>query len=649
MRRGLKATRFRLTLTAAIFAILFLVVGLRAFQLQILQGDKLRRLGERQHLQEWIILPKRGSILDRSGEPLAISLEAQSVYVRPQRLKEPDIVAPRLARALTMSLVKVRRRLSKGKSFVWLKRQVTPKEAKGVRALRIKGVGMYYEPKRYYPQGRLAGQLIGFVGSDSQGLEGIERYYNSYIRGESGSSVIERDAFGRRVMAQGVEELNIPPGADVHMTLNTSIQHLVEKQLEAAVIESRAKTGVAVMVEPFTGEILALANYPFFNPNRFARLPSHRWRNRAVTDNYEPGSTFKAILAAAALEEGVVGKEDLFFCEFGRYAYGGRVIHDNKRYGWLPFTKIIKYSSNIGVTKVAEKLKRKRYFKYIQRFGFGRPTGIDLPGEVRGLVRPAARWSRMDLAAHSFGQGIAVTPIQLVMAFAAIANGGILMRPYVVQRVVGPKGEVLMTNQPHVVRRVISEKTARVLTSILKEVVRDGGTGVRAGVEGFQVAGKTGTAQKADLINGGYAANKKVVSFVGFVPADDPRLVLLVLLDEPKKEAYGGLTAAPVFRSIARSALRHLGAVPEGLEPLPGVTGGDLVRVKVKSGKGVRRVGGGFKIPNFLGLSMREAITKAQTLKLQVEIRGFGYVVRQSPAAGSGWRKGSPLTLTLQG
>ncbi|MEE8074692.1 MAG: penicillin-binding protein [Candidatus Binatia bacterium] len=649
MRRGLKAVRFRLGLTSAIFLMMFLAVGLRAFQLQILQGEKLMRLGERQHLQEWIILPRRGSMLDRSGEPLAISLEAQSVYVRPQRLKKPEVVAPRLARALDMSLSQVRRSLNRKKPFVWLKRQVTPREAKGVRALRLSGVGMYYEPKRYYPQGRLAGQVIGFVGSDSQGLEGVERYYDTYFRGESGSSVIERDGLGRMVMAQGVGELDIPPGANIHMTLDITIQHLVEKQLETAIIKSRAKAGVALMVEPFTGEVLALANYPFFNPNRFARLPSHRWRNRAVTDSYEPGSTFKAILAAAALEEGIVGKEDIFYCEYGRYAFGGKVIHDTKRHGWLPFSKIIEYSSNIGAVKVAEKMKKEKYFQYIQKFGFGQTTGIDLPGEANGLVRRPSRWSRMDLAAHAFGQGIGVTPIQLVMAYAAIANGGILMRPYVVQRVVGPRGEVLLTNQPRIVRRVISEKTARVLTSILKKVVREGGTGVKAGVEGFQVAGKTGTAQKADLIYGGYAPEKKVVSFIGFVPADDPRLVLLVLLDEPQDKAYGGLAAAPVFRKIARGTLRHLRAMPENPEPPPGIAAGDLIRVKPKNGKRLKRAEGVSGVPDFLGLSMREAITKARDMKLQVEIQGNGYVVRQSPTPGSNWGKRGTLALTLQG
>ncbi|MFB3061041.1 MAG: penicillin-binding protein, partial [Candidatus Binatia bacterium] len=611
--------------------------------------EKLKRLGERQSFQEWTVLPKRGSILDRNGEPLAISLEAQSVYVRPRRLKEPERTAAQLAKVLGMRQKQLRRRLKTEKPFVWVKRQVTPREVQRVRTLRLAGVGMYYEPKRYYPHGRLAGQMIGFVGSDSQGLEGVEGYYDKFIRGKFGSSIVEQDALGRKVMVQGVERLKVPPGADIHLTLDASIQSLVEKQLEATVTRFRAKAGTAVLVKPFTGEVLAMANFPFFNPNSFTRFPSHRWRNRSVTDSFEPGSTFKVIGAAAALDEGIVGKEDLFYCELGRYFYGGRVIHDEKKHGWLTLDKIIKYSSNIGLTKVVDKLKKDRYFKYIQKFGFGQLTGIDLPGEAKGLVRSPSRWTRVDLAAHAFGQGIAVTPVQLVMAYAAIANGGFLMRPYVVRRVVDSEGKVLVEHEPHVVRRVISEKTARELTSILTGVVSDGGTGARAGMVGFQVAGKTGTAQKADLINGGYLPEKRIASFVGFVPAEDPRMVLLVLLDEPEVSVYGGVVAAPLFRAIARGTLRHLGIGPQwrATMPLPVVSRSKMVRVEDETAAVPRRKRA-FGFPNFQGLSMREAVTRASALKLQVTVRGHGYVVGQSPAPGSGWRHGSTLTLTLK-
>ncbi|MEK6601663.1 MAG: penicillin-binding transpeptidase domain-containing protein [Candidatus Binatota bacterium] len=651
MKRPFQGIKFRLAIAGLFFLLMFLAVAVRAFQLQILQGEKLKRLGERQHLKEWIVLPKRGTILDRAGEPLALSLEAQSVYARPRRIQEPETAARSLAQALGLNPVEVEQKIKTEKPFVWLKRQITPKEAEKIKALNLAGVGMSLEPNRYYPQGQLAGQVVGFVGRDSQGLEGVELHYNTYIRGESSNPVIERDALGRRVLAQGVEEIQVPPGADIHLTLDTSIQYLAEKQLEATATKYRAKAGIAVVVEPFSGEVLALANYPFFNPNNSSRQSSQQWRNRAVTDSFEPGSTFKTILAAAALEEDVVGKEDLFYCEFGKYSFAGKTIHDTHEYGWLPFYKIIQYSSNIGVTKVAEKLKKERYFKYIDRFGFGRLTGIDIPGEASGMVRSPDSWSAVDLATHAFGQGIAVTPIQLVMAYGAIANGGFLMRPFVVRRVVAPDGEVLVANQPHVLRRVVSEKNARLLTSILKGVVSDGGTGLMAGVEGFEVAGKTGTAQKADLDHGGYSSRKRVASFIGFVPADDPRLVMLVIVDEPEGNVYGGVVAAPAFRNIARGALRRLAIVPDKPEslPIPAAIEGTLVRVERKSASEAARREGGLEVPDFVGLSLREAIERARTLKLKVEMRGSGYVVKQTPAPGTVWGRGETLTLNLQG
>lgn len=650
MKESRRAVRARIVVAGAMFLLMFLVVGLRAFQLQILQGERLKALGDKQRFQEWTLLPKRGSILDRAGEPLAISLEAQSVYVRPSRLKEPEAVAPVLAKALGMSVKSIRRKIKRDRPFVWVKRQVTPKESQRVRSLRLDGVGMYNEPKRYYPHGRLAAQMVGFVGRDSKGLEGVEAFYDQYIRGELGSSFVEQDALGRKVLLQGFEKLEVPPGADIHLTLDASIQHLVEKQLAFAVTGSRAKSGIAVVVKPFTGEVLAMANYPYFDPNHFSRSPSEVWRNRAVTDSFEPGSTFKAMTVAAALEEGVVGRGDLFYCEKGQYAFGGRTIHDEKPHGWLNLHQILKVSSNIGATKVAERLGKKNYFQYIKKFGFGRPTGIDLPGEAQGLVRHPSRWSRIDLATHSFGQGIAVTPMQLVMAFAAIANGGFLMRPFVVERVVGPKGRVLLSHRSHVVRRVLSEKTARTLTSMLRGAVSQGGTGTQAKVEGFQVAGKTGTAQKVDLIHGGYLAKKRIASFVGFVPAEDPRMVLLVLLDEPELGVFGGVVAAPLFGTIARGTLRHMGIVPQraAVRRQDLSSAAELLRVNKSSRKAphLKRVRG---LPDFTGMSLREAVTKARVLSLQVKIQGHGYVVRQAPLPGTRWREGETLTMTLQG
>jgi cell division protein FtsI (penicillin-binding protein 3) len=651
MRRALQRNQRRITVAKIFFLLLFAAVGARAVQLQMLQGEKLMKLGQRQHLKEWIVLPKRGALFDRGGEPLALSMESQSVYARPHRVEDPEPLSRALAKILNMRVTEVKQRLVSEKPFVWLKRQVSSAEAEKIQALNADGIGMFYEPKRHYPQGQLAGQLIGFVGRDSEGLEGVELKYNEYIRGETGSSVTERDALGRRVLVQGVEDLHIPPGSDMHLTIDTSIQYAAEKELEASITKYRAKAGVAIVADPFTGEILALANYPSFDPNNYGKESAEQRRDRAVTDSFEPGSTFKTILAAAALEEGVVGKDDLFYCEMGKYPYAGKIIHDTHPNGWLSFSKILQVSSNIGFTKVAEKLKKDRYYKYIEKFGFGHETGIDVPGEVGGLVRKPESWSAIDLATHAFGQGLSATPIQLVMAYGAVANGGFLMRPYVARRIVSPQGDVLVENQPHVVRRVISEKTAKLLASMLRDVTSEGGTGVMANIEGFEVAGKTGTAQKADPVHGGYAAKKRVGSFVGFVPANDPRLVALVLIDEPEVNVYGGVVAAPVFRNIAQAALRRLAVAPAKPAAIPALA--NLSELPIRRPTKLPEVNAveanSNAIPDFLGLSLREALEKAQSLKMKLRLQGSGYVVKQSPAPGGSRSEGGVLVLNLQG
>jgi cell division protein FtsI (penicillin-binding protein 3) len=608
--------------------------------------------GQQQHLQESIVLPKRGAVIDRTGEPLALSMESQSVFVRPRRIQDADAVSRKLAEVLNLRVSELREKVISKKPFVWIKRQISSSEAEKMQTLKFEGVGMQHEPNRYYPQGQLAGQLIGFVGRDSEGLEGLELKYNEYMRGETGSAVAERDAHGRRVLVQGIEGLQVPPGGDIHLTLDTAIQHMAEKELEASILKYRAKVGVAIIVEPYTGEVLALANYPAFNPNLYNKQSADQRRNRAVADSFEPGSTFKTVLAAAALEEGIVGKDDLFYCEMGKFPYAGRIINDTHPHAWLSFSKILQVSSNIGFTKVADKLKKERYFKYIEKFGFGRVTGLDAPGEAPGLVRRPETWAAIDLATHAFGQGISATPMQMVMAYAAIANGGFLMRPYVTRRVVSPQGQVLLENQPHVVRRVISEKTAKQLTSMLSEVTEEGGTGMMANIEGFAVAGKTGTAQKADPVHGGYSAKKRVASFVGFVPANAPRLVALVLIDEPEVNVYGGVVAAPVFRNVAQGALRRLAVAPQKSEPIPAPSQRQLeaaVRRVTRPANGLSTIPAGEQVPDFIGLSMREALEKAQSMRMKIKLQGNGYVVRQAPGAGGHWNDDSVLVLNLQG
>jgi cell division protein FtsI (penicillin-binding protein 3) len=650
MKRSLKEIKFRLAVAKIAFLLLFVLVLGRAFQLQVLRGPELRRLGEAQQLKRMTSLPKRGAVFDRSGESLAVSVVAQSVGAHPRRIADKEAVARELARILRLNPADVRKSLDSEKSFVWIKRQVAPQEAEQIQKIDAKGVEMSFEPNRFYPQGQIAGQVVGFVNRDSEGLEGLELQYNNYIRGESGSSLIEFDAKRRSVLVQGVEELQIPPGADLHVTLNSAIQHLAEKELEATIVKNRAKAGVAIVVEPFTGEVLALANYPSFDPNMFAKQGKERARNRAIADSYEPGSTFKTILAAAALEEGVVDKEDVFYCEMGKYPYAGRIIHDTHPYGWLPFSKILQVSSNICFTKVAEKLKKERYFRYIEKFGFGKITGVDMPGEVPGILRQHESWAAIDLATHAFGQGISATPLQMVMAYAAVANGGFLMRPYVAQRITGPQGEVLLANQPHVVRRVISEKTARTLATMLKEVTTEGGTGTMAKVEGFDVAGKTGTAQKADPVHGGYS-RKRVASFVGFVPADEPRLVLMVMVDEPEANVYGGVVAAPAFGNIARGALRQLAVAPRNSELVPMAKNAPEQPQRRVPPKAVAFDPDGVLsgAPDFLGLSLREAVEKARAANVRVKMHGHGHVIKQHPLPGAAWNHEQELVLNLQG
>jgi cell division protein FtsI (penicillin-binding protein 3) len=649
MRRSLKEVRFRLAVAKIAFLILFAIVLGRAFQLQVLRGAELLRLAEGQHLKKMTSLPRRGALLDRAGESLAVSVTAHSVGAHPRRVTDKQTVARELARILHLSPADVRKSLAADKPFVWVKRQVTPQQAEQIQKLEATGVEMSFEPNRFYPQGQIAGQVVGFVNRDSQGLEGLELQYNGYIRGESGSSVIEFDAKRRSVLVQGVEDLRVPPGADLHLTLDSAIQHLAEKELEATIVKHRARAGVAIVVEPFTGELLALANYPSFNPNNFSKQGKERARNRAITDNFEPGSTFKTILAAAALEEGVVGKEDVLYCEMGKYPYAGKIIHDTHPHGWLPFSKILQVSSNICFTKVADKLKKERYFRYIEKFGFGKVTGVDMPGEAAGILRHYESWAAIDLATHAFGQGISATPLQMAMAYAAVANGGFLMRPYVAQRITGPNGQVLFTNQPHVVRRVISKKTAHDLAAMLKEVTVEGGTGTMASVEGFEVAGKTGTAQKADPLHGGYS-KKRVASFVGFVPAADPRLVLMVLVDEPEASVYGGVVAAPAFGNIARGALRHLVVAPRNpdLMPPPNHHAAPLTR-RLPRPTAVDEDGEINRAPDFLGLSLREAVEKARAAKVKVRMHGHGHVTKQQPLPGAAWNQNQELILNLQG
>ncbi|TMA40110.1 MAG: PASTA domain-containing protein [Deltaproteobacteria bacterium] len=639
---------------AGLFAVLFALVAARALDLAVLRGPALARLAAVQHHQRIELLPHRGPIVDRAGEPLALSVDVPSIYVRPRELAGKGAAANRriaaLASALHVPVRTLRAKLQSRTPFVWLKRQALPREAEAVARLGLPGVYTVTEGRRFYPHGSLAAHVLGFVGVDSQGLEGLEQRFDRVIRGEPQYLEFDRDARGREMLTGGVQAAP-DQGARLALTLDAGIQEATERELQNGVAAARAAGGAAVVLDPATGEVLALANVPTYNPNEPGDWTDKRWRdrvrNRAITDPYEPGSTFKAVLAAAAIEERIVTPGELFFCERGRFLTGGRAIHDAHPHGWLSFAEVIQYSSNIGASKVGERLGRERYHRYLRAFGFGARTGIELPGETPGIMRPVASWSQIDLATLSFGQGVSVTPLQMAAAFAAIANGGTLLRPFVVKRIVAPGGELVFENEPTAVRRVVSVGSARTTTGLLRRVVeQEGGTGTKARLEDFAVAGKTGTAQKVDPTTGGYSS-KRIGSFVGFVPADEPRAVILVMIDEPGTSSYGGVVAAPVFRAIAAAVLKRLGVQPP--VPVAPVRMAQVAARKPAPTTASRRttpssVG---ETPSFLGLSLREALARAQTSGWEVRVVGTGYVAAQEPLPGTPLVAGRRLALRL--
>jgi cell division protein FtsI (penicillin-binding protein 3) len=647
--------RSRALILAALFACALLaLVGRLAF-LQIVKHEELSRLAERQRSKEIILRPKRGPILDRHGEALAVSSHAESLFALPARIDDPEGLALRLAPLLPEAPEEVRKRLMADRTFIWVKRKLPPSLAQSVKALGEPGLGFVQESLRLYPNRELAAHVLGFEGLDGRGLEGVERAWDSHLAGKAGLALVERDAFGREVTRLPIVIKTSTPGKGVVLTLDTIIQYLAEKEVEAAWRRTRSKTAMVIVLDPRTGELLALALRPTFNPNSFANSTGNEWRNRAVTDPFEPGSTFKVILAAAALEEGVARPTDRFYGEEGTITVASTVIHDWKRYGWLTFSEVLQHSSNVGAIKVGMAVGRERYYRYMTAFGFGSLTGLGLPGESRGQVRGPERWSGLSLATLSIGQEVSVTALQLVSAFGAVANGGRLMQPQLVRALLDAGGREVRGFEPRPVRQVIAPETAGTLTRILTRVVAEG-TGRQAAIPGYEVAGKTGTAQKADPVTKRYSRAAGVLSFVGFAPADDPRIAMLVLLDEPKTGRWGSEAAAPIFATLGREVLRYLNVPPRDTPPVQIVRGLERgMVVPVSSGL---LPGGGHRpaldadamsprMPDVVGRSLREALSVLEAFDIQVEVAGRGVVVAQRPAAGEGLLPGSVVRLEL--
>ncbi|HET9452605.1 MAG TPA: penicillin-binding transpeptidase domain-containing protein, partial [Aggregicoccus sp.] len=598
---------------------------------------------------------------DRRGAPLAQSVEVDSVWVDPSMLPDLRTAARSLARALKLDPEELHARLARSRRFAWVKRQVTPREAQAVKALELAGIGFTKEPKRFYPQRELGAHVVGMVGRDGRGLEGLELAFDDELSGQNSRLASLRDAKGRKLLTQGgTADPTGRQGAAVTLTLDRHLQFVTERALSRAVAEAKGVAGMAVVLDPRTGEILALANDPRFNPNTPETGAKNAIRNRAALDTFEPGSTMKSFVVAAALETGAVKANQAFFCENGAWPIGRHIVNDTHKYAWLDVQDVLQVSSNICTVKIAQQLGRERMVEAYRAFGFTERTGLSLPGEGRGVM-PFPK-AEISLATQSFGQGMTATAVQLAAAYGALANDGVLMRPYLVQKVVDPDGVVLLENRPTEVRQAVSAKTARQVLRMLESVVEKEGTAPRAAMDEYRVAGKTGTAQKADPVARGYS-DKRIASFIGVVPAEAPRLVILVVVDEPKTDVYGGLVAAPAFKDIAQQALAHLAVPPSRVAPVPVPS---LAQSQGKgAGKGlpmspppavpastvIERAPegseGSIRVPQVLGQAGREAVSRLLSAGLQPELLGSGRVLTQNPAPGAVVEKGSRVTLEL--
>ena len=662
----IEGLRTRTLIFAACLALAFLGLLGRLAYLQVWKHEEYARLAENQHAKTVPLRPKRGPILDRAGQALAVSSRADTLYVTPVKVEDAGRLAARLAPILGEPARDIVRRLTVSKKFAPVRRRLAPDMARAVRDLKDPSLALVEDSLRLYPNRELAAQLIGFEGAEGKGLAGMEQVWDAHLAGVEGRAVVERDALGREVTGAPIVLKPSVAGQGIMLTIDATIQYLAEKEVDAAWRRTRAKSAMAVAMDPRTGEILAMAIRPTYNPNAFGTATDDDRRVRAVTDPFEPGSTFKVIMAVSALEEGVVRPTDRIFGENGAITIANATIHDWKKYGWLTFTEVLQNSSNVGSIKVGMQIGRERYYKYMTGFGFGASTNLGLPGESRGQLRPPAQWSGLSLATMSIGQEISVTAVQMIAAFSAVANGGRLMQPQIVRAVIDAQGRELRAFEPKTVRQVISPETARTLTEMMVNVVANG-TGRHAAIPGYDVAGKTGTAQKMDPATKRYSRAPGVLSFVGFVPADDPRLTMIVLLDEPKNEKWGSEAAAPMFAAIGREALRYLNVPPRDSSPVPIVRGEIVAAASAgpRAGGPAEQPGApalavGLApeppapvgdaqtvMPRLAGLSLRQAMEALAPFDVRLEITGRGVVTGQTPLPGAPLAAGAMCRLQL--
>ncbi len=621
------------------------------------------------------LAPRRGAIVDREGRPLAVTTNVESVFAIPSDIESPRAVARQLAPLVKMPAAELARRLSdRERDFVWVARRVSDETARAVKAAALPGVRLLKESARRYPEGTLAASVVGYVGTDSQGLGGLESRWDDEVRGRPARVTVLRDAVQRSYAIQpgtpggaarrSGDEVE---GASLRLTLHAGLQHVAEQALAAVRAETSARTASAVVLDPATGEILAMATVPTFDPNRWSDTTAEQRRCRPIADAYEPGSTFKVITAAAAIEAGTLGADDVVNCGGGSLTIGRKTIREHGRAAWaaLPLIDVLAHSSNVGAAYIGLAMGRANFHRAIRAFGFGSRSGVDLEGETPGLLSDPSSWSALSLPTISFGQEIGVNSLQLARAFAAIANGGVLPTPHLVAEVVRPGAEP-MRRAPAPGPRVLSATTAAEMRRLLVKVV-EAGTGRKAAVPGFTVAGKTGTAQKA-IPGAGYSPDRYVASFYGFLPAERPRVVIGVLVDEPRGKTYGGDVAAPVFSVIAAEAMRVLGEpglpaedrvtptiltadLSRGAGPVSGALPPGLVPAALRPAlepEDFGRLASGERlVPDVAGRPAREAVQELARRGFRAQLAGHGFVVAQEPAAGTPLARGSAVRVTL--
>lgn len=539
----------------------------RLFFIQIFHSNYFTEIAQKQHNLFVELEPRRGTIYDSNLKPQAVNVSVDSLYASPGTIpdKDKDSIIKQLIPILDVNYAYLKDRLYRKKSFVWLARKISPLQSEAIKRLNIKGLDFFKESRRSYPNGYLASQVIGFCGLDNSGLEGAELYYDKYLQGAPGWALILRDA--RQKKLDLGQKMAVPSdGYNLILTIDEVIQYIAEKELDKAFKVFHAKGASLIVMDPYTGAILAMVNRPTFDLNQYNNIDKDHRRNRSICDLFEPGSVFKIVTASAALEEKKVVEEDRFFCENGAYKVGGHTLHDHRPHGWLTFREVIEQSSNIGTVKVAQILGPETLYRYIKLFGFGVKSGVDLPGEISGMIKEPRFWSKTSITAVPMGQEVGVTTLQLASAISVIANGGQLMEPRLVKEIRDKQGEVIKTFPPVAARKVISGDTANRVKKMLTGVVEEG-TGKLAKIKGFSAAGKTGTAQKLEP-NGAYSHDKFMASFIGFAPAEEPVITVVVIVDEPRPYYFGGVVAAPVFKNVAGDVLKYLKGRGPITEPL---------------------------------------------------------------------------------